>query len=63
MPKDYEAMRDEFHKEKVDSWNRRHPHETMSKATSKQLYDKAQQKAARIHNWRDPEHPVTGNSK
>jgi len=58
MPAGYVKMRNKFYKEKKAEWYRKHPHENMSKATDKKIYDNAQTKAARIHNSQHPKNPV-----
>ena len=52
MPAKYEAMRDEFYREKVKAWKGRHPGASQAELelARKHLYDAAQGKAARIYN-------------
>lgn len=62
MPAKYEAMRDKFFSEAKANWKKRNPEKALSSAKKRELYDQAQEKAARIFNsQRKPgEKPVSG---
>ena len=62
MPAKYVQMRDRFFSEAKENWKKRNPEKSLSAAQKRALYDKAQEKAARIFNsQRKPgEKPVSG---